>query len=317
MSFVHDTTDFADLVRIAAMARDLEPALIEKDYWVTHALWALHQTGLDIWFKGGTSLSKAYGIIERFSEDVDLRIEPGRATNVPVVTSWKSINKGPIAQRAQFFEDLGHAMAIPGAQVLFQPDTVDKDARGAHYHLMYPGHFLSSIRSGIRPYVLLEVGVARVTPFVFRPIGSFVHDELERTGRLGDFDENRPTAVRCVHPLVTLVEKLDAISRRFRRDPMEPASFVRHYEDAARIIRALPSLPALDESPSQLIDDMLREKQIRWRPDASDPAFNPKAEEPKAVFAAYDAIAAMFWGERTSLTDACTAIRTWLTEIET
>lgn len=33
-------------------------ALIEKDYWVTHALWALHQTGLDIWCKGGTSLSK-------------------------------------------------------------------------------------------------------------------------------------------------------------------------------------------------------------------------------------------------------------------
>lgn len=66
---------------------------------MTHAPWSLHQTGLDIWFKGGTSLSKGFALIERFSEDLDLRIEPGTAPGVPTVSSWKSENKRPIAER--------------------------------------------------------------------------------------------------------------------------------------------------------------------------------------------------------------------------
>jgi deazaflavin-dependent oxidoreductase (nitroreductase family) len=42
-------------------------------------MWALHQTGLELWFKGGTSLSKGYGVIQRFSEDLDLMVQQGRA----------------------------------------------------------------------------------------------------------------------------------------------------------------------------------------------------------------------------------------------
>jgi predicted nucleotidyltransferase component of viral defense system len=38
-------------------------------------LWALHTQGLEVWFKGGTSLSKGVGLIERFSEDIDLKRE--------------------------------------------------------------------------------------------------------------------------------------------------------------------------------------------------------------------------------------------------
>jgi predicted nucleotidyltransferase component of viral defense system len=49
----------------------IAPALVEKDHGVTHCMWALHQTGLDLWFKGGTGLSKGYGIIERLSEDLN------------------------------------------------------------------------------------------------------------------------------------------------------------------------------------------------------------------------------------------------------
>ncbi len=67
MSFLHDDPEFADLLRIVARDRGLAASLVEKDYWVTHALWALHETGLEISFKGGTSLSKGFGIIQRFS----------------------------------------------------------------------------------------------------------------------------------------------------------------------------------------------------------------------------------------------------------
>ncbi len=310
MPFAHDHPDFSALVERLASRSALSTGMIEKDYWVTHTLWSLHQTGLEIWFKGGTSLSKAYGIIERFSEDVDLRVEPGNA-EVPKVKSWKSTNAGPIAQRRAYFESLETAITVPGARVVLEDGSIDKDARGAVYRVEYQGNYQGDL-GPMRPYVMLEIGVARVTPFVLRPISSFVHDELARIGRLQEFNDNRPSDVRCVHPLVTLIEKLDAISRRFRRDPMEPVSFVRHYEDAARIIRVISTLPALDQTPAQLIDDMLREKQIRWRPDAADPAFNVRAAEPKALTDAYAALRAMFWGERTMLHDACAAIRAWI-----
>ena len=72
MSFVHKDKDFEQLLAIVARDTKISEALIEKDYWVKHTLWALHETGLDIWFKGGTSLSKGFGIIQRFSEDLDM-----------------------------------------------------------------------------------------------------------------------------------------------------------------------------------------------------------------------------------------------------
>ena len=75
MSFVHDDRDFPQLLTLVTEETRIAPALVEKDYWVTHCMWALHQTGLDLWFKGGTSLSKGYGIIERFSEDLDLMVQ--------------------------------------------------------------------------------------------------------------------------------------------------------------------------------------------------------------------------------------------------
>jgi hypothetical protein len=63
VSFVHDDREFGDLLRIVAGERRIAPGLIEKDYWVTHTLWALHDMGFDVWFKGGTSLSKGFGLV--------------------------------------------------------------------------------------------------------------------------------------------------------------------------------------------------------------------------------------------------------------
>lgn len=62
MTFIHDDPQFADLLRVVAANRGLGVSLVEKDYWVTHALWALHAQGFEVWFKGGTSLSKGFGL---------------------------------------------------------------------------------------------------------------------------------------------------------------------------------------------------------------------------------------------------------------
>jgi hypothetical protein len=313
MRFAHQDPEFGDLVRIVARENGLSAGLIEKDYWVTHTLWALQQTGLEIWFKGGTSLSKGFGLVRRFSEDIDLRIEPGAVVNLPKVASWKSENRGRIAERRAWYEALEEAMPVPGAKVRLDPAQMDLKARSAGYRVEYPGLFLRDLGPSLKPFVLLEVGIARVTPFAERDLDSFVHQWLARSGRSAEFTDNRPRKVRTVHPLVTLIEKLDAVSRRVAGGAAEPASFVRHYEDAARIIERECALPPVEQTASQLVAEMLRERQIAHAPRADDPAF--LLEDPglrARCVAAHAAIGATYWGDRESLDDCCKRIRDWI-----
>jgi len=68
----------SDLIRVTAAEKRLQPAIVEKDLWVCYLLDHLfHRSEFasSIIFKGGTSLSKAYGLIERFSEDIDLILD--------------------------------------------------------------------------------------------------------------------------------------------------------------------------------------------------------------------------------------------------
>ena len=74
--FLHNHPNFADLIRQVGQAQHIPSYLVEKDYWLMHSLWGLQQQGWTFQLKGGTSLSKGHMIIQRFSEDIDLRIEP-------------------------------------------------------------------------------------------------------------------------------------------------------------------------------------------------------------------------------------------------
>ncbi|HEY7158477.1 MAG TPA: nucleotidyl transferase AbiEii/AbiGii toxin family protein [Gemmataceae bacterium] len=71
-------TDRAALFTAAARRRGLTAAIIEKDFWVCWTLkrvFTLAEPSAGLLFKGGTSLSKVFGVIERFSEDVDLSVD--------------------------------------------------------------------------------------------------------------------------------------------------------------------------------------------------------------------------------------------------
>ena len=65
---------FRDAVRITAQQMNIPPEFVEKDYWVTLALYLIfnNEIGKDAIFKGGTALSKCFNMIDRFSEDIDL-----------------------------------------------------------------------------------------------------------------------------------------------------------------------------------------------------------------------------------------------------
>lgn len=74
MKLHEDIKLYRDAIRFTAQQMNLQPEYIEKDYWVTYALFTIfhHEIGKDMVFKGGTALFKCYQLIDRFSEDIDL-----------------------------------------------------------------------------------------------------------------------------------------------------------------------------------------------------------------------------------------------------
>lgn len=271
MAFPHEDAAFGDLLEAAAQPIGLPASLVEKDYWVSHTLWSIQQAGFELWFKGGTSLSKGFGLIERFSEDLDLKLA---RDDLPAVESWTSESKGRIAQREAFFRALVEQLPVlTHAGNTLDDVQLDPRWRSANIHVRYPGEFSGELLEPNRGFVLLEVGHARVTPFVERDLTSFVHDFLVAQSLFEDYDDNRPRRIRCVHPLVTLLEKLEAISRRFEAGH-DPAGYVRHYEDAARIVAS--DLPDLDQTPAELCDRMHGTRDLRRDLRAEDPAFMPQ-----------------------------------------
>lgn len=67
---------FSDTIRAASQFLDIKLEFVEKDYWITLVLSSLAQSKYvdETVFKGGTSLSKGYALIDRFSEDVDIAV---------------------------------------------------------------------------------------------------------------------------------------------------------------------------------------------------------------------------------------------------
>lgn len=78
MRLHEDKNLFVDVVRASVQKYAIRTVYIEKDYWATYALKNVFTSPVkdSVVFKGGTSLSKVYGIIDRFSEDVDLALMP-------------------------------------------------------------------------------------------------------------------------------------------------------------------------------------------------------------------------------------------------
>ena len=125
-SFLHERSDFKALVATVADSEKInDPALVEKDYWIMHAVFGLKQLGLTFELKGGTSLSKGFGIIERFSEDIDIRIEP--FDGLQVDTNPNHEKPTHIESRRVFYEKLRDKIKIPGITTVERDTTYDDE----------------------------------------------------------------------------------------------------------------------------------------------------------------------------------------------
>lgn len=109
--FLHELKNAKQLFEIVADEKGLLPDIIEKDYWLMHCLWGIQQQGYKFELKGGTSLSKGFGIIERFSEDIDIQIYPEDDS----VKTGKNHDKGVhIDTRKKFFDRVALELSVTG-----------------------------------------------------------------------------------------------------------------------------------------------------------------------------------------------------------
>lgn len=315
MTFLHEHSDFGTILTRASQARRLPVELIEKDYWVTHVLWALQDAGWEVWFKGGPCLAKGYGLIQRFSEDLDLKLEAGSVAGVPRVSDWTRESSKAVAARRHFFECLVAKVAVPGANVVLDTDRLDAAWRSADLLARYTPLAGADSSGLVPPAVRLEIGSGRVLPCLPRDIGSWAHEAASALRPEPEGARRTPRGVRCVHPVVTLVEKIDALQRRYPRADLLPSAFVRHYEDAASVVRHLSELPALPQpgGAAGLAQEMLGLREIRALPDPDHAAFLlPDGERSRGVRAAFGALGPLYWGNRTSLDECVAILREWI-----
>jgi len=228
-NFLHDRRDFDQLLAVVADERGLDPMLVEKDYWIMHCLWGLQAQGFQFELKGGTSLSKGFGVIHRFSEDIDIRIEPPYGMDVKIGRNQDK--PAHVESRRAYYDELAARISIPGVDRVERDTQFDDDKmRSAGIRLVYTPR--AAALAGVKDGILLELGFDDTAPNRSVTISSWAMDAAMARGV--KVIDNRATAVPCYAPTHTFVEKLQTISTKYRRlgeAQAFPANFLRHYYD--------------------------------------------------------------------------------------
>ena len=221
----------------------LPVASIEKDWWVVQTLRLVFEmdVGQYLVFKGGTSLSKAWKLIERLSEDVDLGLSWeffGFPPDISRTQARTKLRKTSNEYLSHNFRDAlqksFHEHGFKDVEVM-RAEEGDPDQDPVKIAVYYPQVTGQSVY--IEPKVMLEIGSRSMRePFTSRALRSFVGEAFP--GR--DFADNT-ISVPCVNPERTFLEKLFLLHEEFQR----PAEKVR----VNRLSRHLYDIQKLAQTP--------------------------------------------------------------------
>ena len=249
----------------AAQRFEVNEQFVEKDYYVTEILRIIaDRLGDKAMFKGGTSLSKGWGLITRFSEDIDVFVNPDRYDPNPGKN-----------QMDRNLKALSAAVAEHPALIWLTDEGRPIRGLGREDYFAYHSHF--DELAGIRPVVRLEPGIQSGSfPTEVVPITSLVGQFLQEQGR-GDMAEDLVGFdMTLLHFRRTFVEKMFAIHGKIVRMVDEGHALgrdARHYAD-------LYALAGTHEVRSMLASPEYGE--IRDDYDAKSREFFPRSYRPPA-----------------------------------
>jgi hypothetical protein len=310
----------------AAVRRNVSPVVLEKDFWVCWLLGVLFESEFagSLVFKGGTSLSKVFGVIDRFSEDIDLSLSP-EFLNLPEAgTSRTQANKwmtrAEAACGAAVRDRIGPALEATAAGTLGKPERAwfefltDSHTNSPvllfHYPSAQPAGFAYLSRA-----VKLEFGsLTDQQPAGRHPVRPWVADILPAA-----FSDWRCEVV-ALEVERSFWEKATILHTEYHRpaDKPTPDRFSRHYADTAALAKHPTARIAIDMHE-------LRSRVVRWKGqffgsswasyDRAIPGtfrLVPPAERLPALRRDYQAMHDMYLSEPVSFDD----ILTILAEVE-
>ena len=224
MNLHHDREAFEELIVGAANELAIPTNVIEKDYYVTITLKALSKKLKDMVFKGGTSLTKCYQLLDRFSEDIDISYTAESGT--PGDARKRQLKKAVVVT----MEELG-----------FPITNLDMTRSRRHYNCYratYPSMYEQS--NILKPELVVETYVALLPfPTTKRMVDNYIYRFLNKINRL-DLAENydlMPFEITTQTIERTLADKVFALCDYYMQGEIERHS--RHLYDIYKIVNAV------------------------------------------------------------------------------
>lgn len=202
MKLHQDKKLFRQAVQFTADQMKIPAIYVEKDYWVTYALFHIfnHEIGKDVIFKGGTALSKCFGIIDRFSEDIDLVVlrREGESNN-KLTNKIKAISKIVSAVMPE--------IEMPGLT-----RKVGMNRKTAHiYNKEFQGNY-----GQVRDVIVVEATwLGYFEPYTTKKLCSFVGQMMIENEQIEIANEYNllPFDVFVLEPIRTICEKIMSLVR--------------------------------------------------------------------------------------------------------
>lgn len=225
-----------------AASKGLPASAVEKDWWVVRTLELIFKTEIapHTVFKGGTSLSKAWNLIDRFSEDIDLALDRkflgfDKADNEMSASQVRKLRKQSCKYISEkFLPQLKKTFANAGfAEVKLQLTEI-KSADEDPIKIVVNYTVLTENTAYINPSVVIEIGSrSEKEPFSEKEFSSFVGEHFTRR----NFADT-PIAISTVNPERTFLEKIFLLHEGFQQ-PQEKIKVERqsrHLYDLERLM---------------------------------------------------------------------------------
>lgn len=234
----NDRELFEQLILRTSESLGIKAEIIEKDYYVTLFLKELVSISPDIIFKGGTSLSKCYHLIDRFSEDIDLNIE----TETKPSESRRKHLKSSIVS---VIDKLGFTLT--------NPENVKSRRDYNRYIIDYPSVLGASY---LKEMLIVETAVyQRAYPTVRKTAGSLIYDFLSANG-FDDFIEQyslEPFELNVQSAERTMIDKLYALADYYLAGTT--AEHSRHIYDIYKLLSVVEINDELKELAASVADE--------------------------------------------------------------
>jgi predicted nucleotidyltransferase component of viral defense system len=223
------------MLQQTAAARKIVEQAVEKDWWVSAILTALSKTSWAdfLQFKGGTSLSKAWGLINRFSEDIDLAISR-LFFNLPDDTPQQRTTirrKTFHYMETTLIDELVQALKSIGIRDYeIKLVTENSSAMVATIEVKYKS-ILGTIIDYILPVVKIEFSAMSLDePYREKEITTLVHSTYP------DIDGEIKCRFKTVLPERTFLEKLFLLHEEYQKDKSRTTRMSRHLYDLEKLM---------------------------------------------------------------------------------